>query len=354
VLAEIDRVTAEDPRIGETIGGRFRVVGLLAEGGMGGRIYEGEHVELGLPVAIKLLPVVTEEEASVKRFRREAIAAAQLRSPHVVQVLDFGRTRDGAFYLVMEKLAGRDLARRTREEGLPSPREAIAILRQIALVLDHAHSIGLVHRDIKPENVFVVEEGAVSGVHVKMLDFGVAKSFLRGGATVTDVGVVLGTPAFMSPEQALGDPDKLAPPVDRYALAAVALELLTGQLPYPYSTASETLQALMTEEPRLPSALGLRIAGLDEVLARGLARDPEARFESSAAFVDALEKVLSTAPAPSEAPRVSTVRPVLRSDAATVEKPAPRSPGPSWPLVAALVAAGLLAGAALGALAASL
>ncbi|UJR81262.1 serine/threonine-protein kinase [Sandaracinus amylolyticus] len=294
VLAEIDRVTQDDPRIGEVVGDRYRIVRLLAEGGMG-RVYVAEHLEIGMPVAVKLLPVATDDEKAIKRFRREAVAAAQIRSPHVVQVFDFGRTRDGSFYLVMELLHGRDLANTMEQDGLPDPDRAVDLLRQIARALDQAHAHGIVHRDLKPENVFVVD-GSCYADYVKVLDFGVAKSVLRGAGSLTDVGTVLGTPAYMAPEQAMGDVDRIGPACDRYALGALALELLTGATPYPYESAARTLRALADEPPRLPSDLGVRAEGLDAVFARALARDPRDRFISASGFVEALAKVVGDAP----------------------------------------------------------
>ncbi|MDQ3036956.1 MAG: serine/threonine protein kinase, partial [Myxococcota bacterium] len=294
VLAQIERATSVDPELGEVIADRYRIVELLAEGGMG-RVYIGEHVELGLPVAIKLLPVGTADEKLIERFRREAVAAAQLRSPHVVQVFDFGRTRHGAFYLVMELLEGRDLATLLAHDGPPGAARTLDLLRQIARALDHAHAHGIVHRDLKPENVFVIE-GSCYSDYAKVLDFGVAKSVLRGSGDLTDVGTVLGTPAYMAPEQATADVARIGPACDRYALAAVALELLTGATPYVHDEPLQTLRALVDEEPRMPSALGLAVDGLDALFARALAREPGERFGSASGFVEALAVVLGDAP----------------------------------------------------------
>ncbi|HJL16682.1 MAG TPA: serine/threonine-protein kinase [Sandaracinaceae bacterium LLY-WYZ-13_1] len=283
---------AADPWLGRTVADRYRVLSVLADGGMS-RIYAAEQIGLGAQVAIKVLPADRISAGGVERFRREARASVRLRSPHLPTVLDFGQLPDDSFFMVMERLLGEDLAQRlARERLLPAPR-ALRVLRQVANALDVAHAQGFVHRDLKPENVFLVTD-LVYEDFVKVLDFGIAKEVLRPSGSLTGAGTILGTPGFLPPEQALsGDGAVVTPASDVYSLCAMALELLTGELPHPTDRPMRMLERLVSEPPRSPSELGLPVPGLDEVFAKGLARDPEARFQSAGELVDALEAVLA-------------------------------------------------------------
>lgn len=215
---------AKDPWLEQTVAGRYRVLSLIAKGGMG-RVYAAEHTELGTRVAIKLLPSEGVPPSHVERFRREARAAGRLRSPHVPEIHDFGQLPDGSFFFVMEMLVGEDLGRLLRREGTLEPARALRLLRQVANALDAAHAQGFVHRDLKPENVIV------EGRRVRVVDFGLAKADPLGERPDISLrGEVLGTPRYMSPEQLCGLPvDARA---DVYALGLIAYELLTGGSPY--------------------------------------------------------------------------------------------------------------------------
>ncbi len=320
VLARVTESLPDDAMIGAVVGDRYRVVSRLARGGMG-RIYAAEHLTLGTRVAIKTLRVDQASLDSVERFRREARAAARLRSPHIAQVHDFGELPDGSLYLVMEMLVGEDLGRRLSRERRIAPRAAISILRQIASALDAAHAQGFVHRDLKPENVFLVADVVYEEL-VKVLDFGIAKRVLASTGTLTEAGAVIGTPGFMPPEQALaGLGARVTPASDVYSLGAMALEMLTGELPYAGSRAIDVLKAMHEGAPRLPSQLGFEVPGLDAVFARALAREPDARYASASELVAALGEViapddredvglrrLSSRPPPAPPPRASTPR----------------------------------------------
>jgi serine/threonine-protein kinase len=296
------RPPRRDPWIGRTLDGRYRIVQHLADGGMG-RVYVGEQLQLGMPVAVKLLDAKAWADATLAgRFEREATATALLRHPHVVQVFDWGALPEGGYYLVLELLPGADLASVLMGGGMLGVARTLHVLRQLARALDHAHAHGIVHRDLKPENV-MIDEGA--GDFVKIVDFGVAHD-LRSDGTYSGYGEVIGTPEYMSPEQALGMHDRIGPASDRYSFAAIALEMLTGDLPYPSAPATTTLRMIVEAPPRRPSELGLSIAGLDEVFDRAMARRPDDRFESARAFVDRLEEVLR----PSESPRARPCDPV--------------------------------------------
>jgi serine/threonine-protein kinase len=235
--------------------GSYRLGELLGRGGMG-EVYKATHRILARPAAIKLIrPEMiasgesTEVQRVLQRFRREADAAASLRSPHTVELYDFGVTDDHTLYLVLELLDGMDLESLVRKEGpLPAGR-VIHILRQVCESLEEAHAQGLVHRDIKPANIHVGRLG-LRHDFVKVLDFGVVKSIADSGVMKTEetiAGVAVGTPAYMAPEMAVGAPvDGRA---DIYALGCVAYYLLTGELVFEGSHALAIMVKRLNEDP---------------------------------------------------------------------------------------------------------
>ncbi|WP_157070035.1 serine/threonine-protein kinase [Sandaracinus amylolyticus] len=270
------------------LGDRYRIVRHLADGGMG-KVYVGEQIRLGMSVAVKILDRAGYEDPMLAgRFEREAIATAALRCPHIVQVFDWGILPEGGCYLVMELLPGADLATLMMQDGLFGVERTLHVLRQLAIAIDHAHSHGIVHRDLKPENVMVDLE---AGDFVTVLDFGVARD-LRQSSTFSDYGEVVGTPEYMSPEQAMGLEDLVGPACDRWALAVIAMEMLTGDLPYPSAPATTTLRYIAESVPRRPSELGFSVPGLDAVFDRAMARKPRDRHGSARELVDDLERVL--------------------------------------------------------------
>jgi serine/threonine-protein kinase len=269
--------------------GSYRLGEPLGSGGMG-EVYRAKHRMLARPAAIKLIhPQVLASQdrksagLAVARFHREAEAAAQLRSPHTVELYDFGETEDGTLYFVMELLEGMDLETLVRREG-PLPQErVIHILRQVCESLDEAHLSGLVHRDIKPANIHL---GRVGRRHdfVKVLDFGLVKSVQPAGqeeAMATAAGLTPGTPAYMAPELALGDPcDGRA---DLYALGCVAYYLLTGRLVFEATRGLQLIAKHIQEAPVPPSErTELEVAPeLDRVVLACLAKRPEDRPASA-------------------------------------------------------------------------
>jgi serine/threonine-protein kinase len=280
-----------------------------------------------MPVAIKILDArAAEDRALAGRFEREARATASLSSPHVVSVLDRGALPEGGSYLVMELVPGCDLAKLLMEGGLLGLDRTLSVLRQIALAIDHAHERGIVHRDLKPENVMI--DASPDEDFVKVLDFGVARD-LHAPGTYTDYGEVVGTPEYMAPEQALGIHERIGPASDRYALAAIALEMLTGDLPYPSAPVARTLRMIAEAPPRRPSELGLELPGLDAIFDRAMARRPSHRYPTARAFVEALAERLRGVELP--VTPVSAPRPPARaartdSTAPTMPSAVPRSP----------------------------
>ena len=267
---------------GEVLVGRYRVVRELGSGGMG-TVYLAEHVHLGRPTAVKLLRAELSRDPDAEaRFRREALLAAKLMHPAIAQVFDFDCTDDGRFLIAMEYVEGETLAQRLRREGPFPVAMALQILRGVADGLDRAHALGIVHRDIKPENVMIASGGAV-----KLLDFGVARDVATSSSgALTSAGIVLGTPAYMSPEQLLGEAPSATS--DVYALGAVVYELLTGKLPHTGATFAEfRMRRLMHPAPALHIVREECSQSLSDVLAKALAIEPAERWPSAGAFARA-------------------------------------------------------------------
>ncbi len=244
--------------VGRTIGGRYAIDALVGEGAMGA-VYRASQIVLGTTVAVKVLHRPLHADPTfTSRFLEEARAASRINHPGSVRVLDFGEEPDGLLYIVMEYLDGRPLDQVLAAEGpLPSPR-IVDIASQILAALAVAHEMGIIHRDLKPENIVLRagtnDEGKPCDV-VKVCDFGVAKQIepLANHARVTGDGIVIGTPAYMSPEQARGD--VLDPTSDLYAVGVLIFQLMTGKLPFDGATPMGTALMHVTEEPTRPRLL---------------------------------------------------------------------------------------------------
>jgi len=286
--------------LGTTLGGAYRLTREIGRGGMGA-VYEGVHLRLNRRVAVKLMAreLATNTEA-LARFRREAEVTSQLGHPHIVQVFDFGEAPTGEPYLVMEFLEGEDLEGRLRRAGRLPAAATAHIIKQIASALAATHGKGIVHRDLKPANVFVL---AVEGEtdFVKVVDFGISK--VKAATTrLTAAAAVMGTPNYMSPEQAAGRIDEIDGATDQWALACIAYELLAGRPPFVGDNIASLLYQVVHEAPSPLGAHALGLPpGIDAVLTRALAKKPTERFESVAAFSRAFESAASgvpVAPAP--------------------------------------------------------
>jgi eukaryotic-like serine/threonine-protein kinase len=296
-----------------------------------GDIYCATDSALGRVVAIKILADRYAQDASVReRFKREALAAARLSNePNTVTIFDVGE-HEGRPYIVMEYLGGGSLDDVLRQGGAQPPELALKWLDQAALALDAAHARGVVHRDVKPGNLLLDRDG---NVHVA--DFGIASATDMDSLTVT--GTVLGTAGYLSPEQAQGE--RATPASDRYALAVVAFELLTGTRPFAGDTPTSEAAAHINAPVPSVSARGGLPRSLDAVFERALAKDPAARYNTCADFVAALRRALAGETRGfAVADETAYTRPMLRQT--------PRRSG-AWPLLAALLAAGAVAGALL-------
>jgi serine/threonine-protein kinase len=269
---------------------RYRLESQLGEGGMGS-IWRAEHLVLAAPVAVKLIdPEIAEDEDATARFMREAQAAASLRSPHVVQILDYGF--DGKVpFMAMELLEGENLAQRIKRLGRVSPAETARILMHVGRAVGRAHEAGIVHRDLKPENVFIVKNEDEE--LAKVLDFGVAKvdKKIIGPSAVTRTGSLLGTPYYMSPEQAQGN-KTVDHRSDLWSLGVIAFECLIGKRPFYSDAIGDLVLQICVRDIPVPSQHGIVPEGFDAWFARAIARDPELRFQSARELTDALREAL--------------------------------------------------------------
>jgi tRNA A-37 threonylcarbamoyl transferase component Bud32 len=312
VLASGTGTQLRDPLLGQVFGGKYTVVRLLGEGGMGA-VYEGEQ-QLGTTkrkVAVKTLHPHLSRDAKIKaRFEREVGTIAELEHPNTIQVYDFGVAGDGILYIVMEFLHGKSLADLIEKEGALMPERAQAILEQICGSLEEAHARGIVHRDLKPDNVVLVERAGKKDF-VKVLDFGIAKRSReedKEEQKLTQQGMVLGTPPYMSPEQFTGNPIDLRS--DVYSLAVMAYEMLSGKLPFKADTAWEWATQHMTQPPIPIESLpeGARVnESMRAALRRALAKAPADRFQSVHDFYAAFSGA-----APLQGATVMTAAPPVR------------------------------------------
>jgi serine/threonine protein kinase len=284
-----------DPMVGTTVDGRYEVVSLLGEGGMG-HVYEVRHASLDKRFAMKVLRRELARDPELGgRFIDEAKATARVRHGNVVQIIDFGQLPDGIPYFVMELLVGQTLGQVIKSGGAIPAGRAVRIIEQVAGALEAAHEAGVVHRDLKPENVFLV--GGVSGGRashdVRVVDFGAAK--IIGSSRVTKQGIVFGTPHYMSPEQASGQPvDHRA---DIYALGIIMYEMFTGKVPFEADTYMGVLTQHMFVQPPRPSQVSpaaRELGALEEITMTCLAKKPEERFESMRALIEAIREVVQS------------------------------------------------------------
>jgi hypothetical protein len=316
---DVESASPPDPRVGNTLQGRYRILAKIASGAMG-VVYKGERVQLGRPVAVKFLhPWIATQKAFLSRFENEAKAMSRLTHPNCVSVIDFGI--EGAPYLVMDFVTGRTL----REAMLAGPIALPLVFKigqQLLAGLAHAHAQGIVHRDLKPENLILGAEAGLDG-HLRILDFGLAK--LRDGPAMT-AGFAVGTPSYMSPEQSGGN-GAVDARTDLYAVGVLLFEILAGRKPF----VSENVGELIFMHRESPPPLLREVAptagyseALEAVLAKALSKLPEDRFQSAAEFAVALAATPEARGVPPAVAKPAPLRAVAKpAPPPAVAKPAP-------------------------------
>lgn len=283
--------------IGQVVDGKYKVRAVLGEGGMGA-VFEAEHTAIGRVVAMKVLhPAQAGKKVAVKRFHQEARAAGGIGHPNICEVFDFGMLGDGSPYLVMERLKGETLAARIANEGGLPFLDVVDTVMQVLSGLAAAHERGILHRDIKPENVFLAERAGYPAI-AKLLDFGVSK-IVPGAAVgewddetdLTKTGMVMGTPYYMSPEQARGDRN-LDGRVDLYACGVMLYEALTGQRPFVAKNYNSLLVQILQGGAAPPRAIRASIPpALEAVVIKAMAKNRDDRFQTAADFARALSPI---------------------------------------------------------------
>ena len=287
------------PAPGDRLTKDIVLVSPLVQGGMG-TVWVAKHEGLRSQVAVKVLAGnLADDETAKQRFAREAAAAMDVQSPHVVQMLDYGISDEGAPYLVMELLNGEDLET-ILGNGAMDPREVVSIITQVGQALHKAHERNILHRDIKPGNIFLTPSDDFGGdkYFVKLLDFGFAKRLDRFTAPLTAEGMVVGTPQYMSPEQMSGG--KLDARSDLFSLASIAFEAFTGRRAFPGDSMREVADAVHNRPLPIPTVVRPSLPrGLDKWFAKACARDRDDRFASAKDMITALGEVFAVAAPPS-------------------------------------------------------
>ncbi len=278
-----------EPAPDQIVAKKYRLSRILGRGGMGS-VWEGLHTSLGTRVAVKFIDkqYANSEEART-RFENEARAAARLTSKHVVRVYDHGVAEDGSPYIVMEFLEGEPLDQRLERLGRLPPAETATILAQVCRGLTNAHQAGIVHRDLKPENIFLVWDAEDQADVAKVVDFGIAKFEESSGVTsATRTGLVLGTPYYMSPEQARGFKN-LDLRSDLWSIGVIAYRCIVGVLPFNGEAMGDLLVKICVDPLPVPSKMAGNVpVSFDDWFVRALTREPEDRFSSAAALAEAL------------------------------------------------------------------
>ena len=300
-------VSFEKRAVGKTLEGKYRIDGFLKRGGMGA-VYRGTHLMLNKPVAIKLIkPELVSSSEVVQRFLREARAAAHLSHPNIVTVHDLGQTPDGMLYIVMELVPGSSLKEVIQAEGAWEAKRVVRLVKAIASALGVAHRNNVVHRDLKPQNIMVTRDSDGNEIP-KLLDFGIAKTLEPTSPALTSTGMVLGTPHYMSTEQAKGAPaDRRS---DLYALGVILYEMLVGSVPFDDASIPQILIKHLTEMPLPPSSVNPGVPpGLEAIVLRLLEKDPDRRYQNAEELIEALDGVEDIAVEIAAAPTIAVPAP---------------------------------------------
>ena len=317
-----------DPSVGSLMAGKYRIDGVIGRGGMGA-VYRATHVMLNKTVAVKTIkPDLIDSPEMAHRFQREARAATSLEHPNIVAVYDLGQAEDGALYIAMEFVNGLNLKDAIRGSGPMAAARIARLLTQVASALSRAHRNQIVHRDLKPQNLMIAVD-ANGQEHVKLLDFGIAKSLEEGTTTqLTAAGYSLGTPHYMAPEQAIGE--EVDGRADIYALGVILYEMLVGDVPFNAASAPAILVMHLNDAPEPPSRRRPDLAippALEAIALRCLEKDPGQRFQTAEEFSEALERAVpagipvALGPAPDAATAVPLLPPLPENTAPPLALP---------------------------------
>jgi eukaryotic-like serine/threonine-protein kinase len=293
---------------GTVLPGQIEIAEVFGRGGMG-EVYAGRRITDNRPVAVKVLHAHHQQPQIIERFRREVEAARLLPPSFVAEVIDLGRTDEGYHYIVMERLEGEDLGAYLRRRGVVTLEDGVTLCRAVATIIDAAHAAGIIHRDLKPSNIYLV--GDLRDAHpVRLLDFGISRlRFDEDAGTLTATAEVLGSPGYISPEQALGQPALIGPPTDVFALGAVMYRALTGCNAFPSRSVGAAVYEALYHRPKEPSAVRPGLPPeVDDVLAIALAKSSEDRFQRAGELADALEAAAGGATSATLRQRAAAVR----------------------------------------------
>jgi len=344
---------------GEILDGKYRIVRLLGEGGMGA-VYEGENTFIRRRVAIKVLHAgLTANEEVAQRFEREAQAAGRIGNDHILEVIDLGVLTNGDRFIVMEFLDGEPLGARIAQKKRLTPGELAPLIRQTLVGLGAAHRAGIVHRDLKPDNIYVLKSKAGRQDFVKIIDFGISKfqPLAADGMKMTRTGAVMGTPYYMSPEQASGsgEADQRS---DLYSVGVMMFEAVTGQVPFDGTTFNQLMFKIVLADVPRPEAL---VPGLDpafaSIISKAMARDVTQRFQTADDFCTAIDAWLKSGTAVTIPPTADPAATALLPPGAGAPSPARRptpATGGTWATPADSIpmkkgpSAGVVIGLALG------
>jgi serine/threonine-protein kinase len=284
-----------DTLVGTVLEAKYEITRKLGQGGMGA-VYEATHKLIGKRVAVKvLLDKYAQKDQIVARLQQEARLASSIGHANIIDITDIGQTKDGRMFVVMEFLEGESLGALIARSGRIEQQRALRIAKQIASALGAAHKKGIVHRDVKPENVFLLKRNDQD--YVKVVDFGISKSLRpvdgSDSPRLTQTGMVLGTPLYMSPEQARGD-EQLDHRIDIYALGVIMYEMVTGEVPYRGSNYLNVLSQVLSEEPAPPSQVNKEVGpDLEAVIEKALEKDRDHRYQTMEEMAADLETLMS-------------------------------------------------------------
>ena len=316
----VDDEESPDKFVGLVLDAKYQVERLIGKGGMG-NVYEAKHLHMGLPVAVKILhPHLVTDSTAVERFRREARSARTVNHPNAISIMDFGVTSDNVLYLVMELINGISLQEVLKKETTIESSRAVRIMRQVCLAVDVAHQKSIIHRDLKPDNILILDYGKDTE-KVKVIDFSIAKMKESGkDPNLTSAGVVVGTPQYISPEQAQGL--ELDNRSDIYSMGIILYQMLTGNVPFTGKTSAMLLMQHIQAKPKSPREIKPEIPiRLEQSVLRSLSKQAKDRQQSAAVLAQELEEALSNAPI-----EVPEIKQIPLKEEPKQEKPPPPPP----------------------------